>query len=38
MKISVASLSDESEEVVNFIDTTDFISHKDDDLDNLGDV
>ena len=35
---SVASSSDESEEAVNFIDTMDFISHEDDDLDDLGNM
>ena len=35
---SVASLSDKSEEAVNFIDTMDFISHGDDDLDDLGNM
>ena len=35
---SVASLSDKSEEAVNFIDTMDFISHEDDDLDDLGNM
>ena len=34
----VASLSDKSEEAVNFIDTMDFISHGDDDLDDLGNM
>eukprot|EP00957_Ditylum_brightwellii_P150218 11439308-Ditylum_brightwellii.AAC.1 len=32
---SVASSSDKSEEAVNFIDTMDFLSHRDDDLDDL---
>eukprot|EP00957_Ditylum_brightwellii_P171829 13080867-Ditylum_brightwellii.AAC.1 len=34
----VASLSDKSEEVVNFIDTMDFISHAEDDLDDLANM
>eukprot|EP00957_Ditylum_brightwellii_P094161 7168858-Ditylum_brightwellii.AAC.1 len=35
---SVASSSDKSEEAVHFIDTMDFISHKDDDLDDFGNI
>eukprot|EP00957_Ditylum_brightwellii_P032041 2429657-Ditylum_brightwellii.AAC.1 len=35
---SVARSSDKSEEAVNFIDTMDFISHKDDNLDDLGNM
>eukprot|EP00957_Ditylum_brightwellii_P136203 10387493-Ditylum_brightwellii.AAC.1 len=32
VKKAIASLSDESEEAVNFVDTADFFSHEDDDL------
>eukprot|EP00957_Ditylum_brightwellii_P120996 9228089-Ditylum_brightwellii.AAC.1 len=35
---SIASSSDESEEAVNFNNTMDFISHRDDDLDDLGNM
>eukprot|EP00957_Ditylum_brightwellii_P109769 8372323-Ditylum_brightwellii.AAC.1 len=35
---SIASLSNESEEAVNFIDIMDFISLKDDDLDDFGNM